>query len=160
MEWMFSMGRERLTELTPLQNTRHDSHCRTGTTCSNYKQNTHIWILWICHVSSIVCCIWDLFDLGICSRWNPAQSRYHILPKTVSPESVLCALQLSNVISRYWALAIPTWLVTLVWFIFISFMSINLMSTAPLDSYMCITGKTETKIYQRYLSYIMAKLKI
>lgn len=43
-------------------------------------------------------------------------------------------------ILRYWALAIPVWIMTLVWFIFISFMSINLMNTAPFDSFTCITG--------------------
>lgn len=41
---------------------------------------------------------------------------------------------------RYWALAIPVWLMTVVWFIFTSFMAINLMNTAPFDSYHCITG--------------------
>lgn len=45
----------------------------------------------------------------------------------------------------YWALAIPIWLMTLVWFIFISFMSINLMNTAPFDSFHCITGQLNIK---------------
>ncbi|ORY90359.1 PIG-P-domain-containing protein [Syncephalastrum racemosum] len=57
------------------------------------------------------------------------------------PDEILHSLGITYYPKRYWALAIPIWLVTLVWFIFISFMSINLMNTAPLDSYKCITDE-------------------
>ncbi|KAH8551498.1 PIG-P-domain-containing protein [Umbelopsis sp. PMI_123] len=57
------------------------------------------------------------------------------------PDEVLHSLGITYYPSRYWALAIPIWIVTLVWFIFISFMSINLMNTAPFDSFTCITDE-------------------
>ncbi|KAG1122229.1 hypothetical protein G6F42_011676 [Rhizopus arrhizus] len=43
--------------------------------------------------------------------------------------------------NRYWALAIPIWLMTFVWFIFISFMTINLMNTAPFNYLDCVTDE-------------------
>ncbi|CAO3675012.1 unnamed protein product [Umbelopsis ramanniana] len=57
------------------------------------------------------------------------------------PDEVLHSLGITYYPSRYWALAIPVWIMTLVWFIFISFMSINLMNTAPFDSFTCITDE-------------------
>ncbi|KAI8989442.1 PIG-P-domain-containing protein, partial [Pilobolus umbonatus] len=57
------------------------------------------------------------------------------------PDEILHSLGISYYPNRYWALAIPTWIMTLVWFIFISFMAINLMNTAPFDSYDCITDE-------------------
>jgi hypothetical protein len=44
---------------------------------------------------------------------------------------------------RYWALAIPVWIMTLVWFTFIYYMTVNLMNTPPFDSYDCITGNKD-----------------
>ncbi|KAI8575869.1 hypothetical protein K450DRAFT_259542 [Umbelopsis ramanniana AG] len=57
------------------------------------------------------------------------------------PDEVLHSLGITYYPSRYWALAIPVWIMTLVWFVFISFMSINLMNTAPFDSFTCITDE-------------------
>ncbi|KAJ2957508.1 hypothetical protein NQZ79_g6790 [Umbelopsis isabellina] len=57
------------------------------------------------------------------------------------PDEILHSLGITYYPSRYWALAVPVWIMTLVWFIFISFMSINLMNTAPFDSFTCITDE-------------------
>ncbi|CAO3624548.1 unnamed protein product [Cunninghamella echinulata] len=57
------------------------------------------------------------------------------------PDQVLHELGITYYPNRYWALAIPIWLMTLVWFIFFSFMIINLMNTPPFDSYDCITDE-------------------
>ncbi|KAI8370173.1 PIG-P-domain-containing protein [Choanephora cucurbitarum] len=56
------------------------------------------------------------------------------------PDGVLDQLGITYYPSRYWALAIPIWLMTFVWFIFLSFMAINLMNTPSFDSIYCITG--------------------
>ncbi|KAI7857385.1 PIG-P, partial [Circinella umbellata] len=57
------------------------------------------------------------------------------------PDEILHSLGITYYPKRYWALAIPVWLMTFVWFIFFSFMSINLMNTAPFDSYYCLTDE-------------------
>ncbi|KAI9250179.1 PIG-P-domain-containing protein [Phascolomyces articulosus] len=57
------------------------------------------------------------------------------------PDEILHSLGITYYPKRYWALAIPVWLMTLVWFVFFSFMSINLMNTAPFDSYYCLTDE-------------------
>ncbi|KAG0952669.1 hypothetical protein G6F57_003893 [Rhizopus arrhizus] len=57
------------------------------------------------------------------------------------PDPILHSLGITYYPDRYWALAIPVWLMTVVWFIFTSFMAINLMNTAPFDSYHCITDE-------------------
>ncbi|KAI8645176.1 PIG-P-domain-containing protein [Parasitella parasitica] len=56
------------------------------------------------------------------------------------PDEILHSLGITYYPNRYWALAIPIWLMTFVWFIFISFMTINLMNTAPFYYLYCITG--------------------
>lgn len=60
---------------------------------------------------------------------------------TYVPDEILHSLGITYYPNRYWALAIPIWLMTFVWFIFISFMTINLMNTAPFNYLDCITGK-------------------
>ncbi|KAI7866278.1 PIG-P-domain-containing protein [Spinellus fusiger] len=55
------------------------------------------------------------------------------------PDAVFHDLGITYYPHQYWALIIPIWLMTFVWFIFVAFMSYNLMNTPPLDSYMCIT---------------------
>ncbi|KAI9027610.1 PIG-P-domain-containing protein [Phycomyces nitens] len=55
------------------------------------------------------------------------------------PDRIFHKLGITYYPNQYWALAIPIWIMTFVWFIFVSFMSYNLMNTAPLDSYACIT---------------------
>ncbi|KAI9481493.1 MAG: PIG-P-domain-containing protein [Benjaminiella poitrasii] len=57
------------------------------------------------------------------------------------PDEILHRLGITYYPNRYWALAIPVWLMTFVWFIFFSFMAINLMNTAPFDSISCITDE-------------------
>ncbi|CEP10069.1 hypothetical protein [Parasitella parasitica] len=57
------------------------------------------------------------------------------------PDEILHSLGITYYPNRYWALAIPIWLMTFVWFIFISFMTINLMNTAPLYHIDCITDE-------------------
>ncbi|KAI8086416.1 PIG-P-domain-containing protein [Halteromyces radiatus] len=57
------------------------------------------------------------------------------------PDHILHDMGITYYPNRYWALAIPVWLMTLVWFIFISYMTINLMNTPPFDSYDCITDE-------------------
>lgn len=57
------------------------------------------------------------------------------------PDEILHSLGITYYPNRYWALAIPIWLMTVIWFIFFSFISINLMNTAPFNSYHCITGE-------------------
>ncbi|KAK4517799.1 uncharacterized protein ATC70_001144 [Mucor velutinosus] len=57
------------------------------------------------------------------------------------PDEILHSLGITYYPSRYWALAIPIWLMTFVWFIFISFMTINLMNTAPFNCLDCITDE-------------------
>ncbi|OAD01619.1 hypothetical protein MUCCIDRAFT_24305, partial [Mucor lusitanicus CBS 277.49] len=54
------------------------------------------------------------------------------------PDEILHSLGITYYPNRYWALAIPIWLMTFVWFIFISFMTINLMNTAPFNYLDCI----------------------
>ncbi|KAI7899846.1 PIG-P-domain-containing protein [Cokeromyces recurvatus] len=63
------------------------------------------------------------------------------------PDEILHRLGITYYPSRYWALAIPIWLMTFVWFIFISFMTVNLMNTAPFDSLYCITGKYDNAFF-------------
>ncbi|KAL9546342.1 hypothetical protein PS6_007719 [Mucor atramentarius] len=57
------------------------------------------------------------------------------------PDEILHSLGITYYPNRYWALAIPIWLMTFVWFIFISFMTINLMNTAPFNHLDCITDE-------------------
>lgn len=66
------------------------------------------------------------------------------------PDEILHSLGITYYPKRYWALAIPIWLMTLVWFIFISFMSINLMNTAPFDSFHCITDEHANVMTEDY----------
>ncbi|CAO3644630.1 unnamed protein product [Cunninghamella blakesleeana] len=72
------------------------------------------------------------------------------------PDQVLHELGITYYPNRYWALAIPIWLMTLVWFIFFSYMIINLMNTPPFDSFDCITGtyKIITSNYCLFKLYI------
>ncbi|RIB23789.1 hypothetical protein C2G38_2170310 [Gigaspora rosea] len=44
-----------------------------------------------------------------------------------------------EVLESYWALALPVWSFVLVLFIFVAFISINFLNTAPLDSFNTIT---------------------
>ncbi|KAI8087790.1 PIG-P-domain-containing protein [Gilbertella persicaria] len=57
------------------------------------------------------------------------------------PDQILHRLGITYYPSRYWALAIPIWLMTFVWFIFLSFMAVNLMNTPSFDSLYCITDE-------------------
>ncbi|KAI8367499.1 PIG-P-domain-containing protein [Radiomyces spectabilis] len=56
-------------------------------------------------------------------------------------DDILHGLGITYYPNRYWALAVPIWLMTVVWMIFFSFMAINLMNTAAFDSYACITDE-------------------
>lgn len=64
------------------------------------------------------------------------------------PDEILHSLGITYYPNRYWALAIPIWLMTFVWFVFISFMTINLMNTAPFNHLDCITGNAYTETFQ------------
>jgi hypothetical protein len=57
------------------------------------------------------------------------------------PDEILHSLGITYYPNRYWALAMPVWIMTFVWFVFISFMTINMMNTPSFDSYMALTGK-------------------
>ncbi|ORX54099.1 PIG-P-domain-containing protein [Hesseltinella vesiculosa] len=57
------------------------------------------------------------------------------------PDHILHGLGITYYPSRYWAMAIPTWVMTFVWFIFFYFMTYNLMNTPPFDSLDCITDE-------------------
>ncbi|KAL1920095.1 uncharacterized protein VTP21DRAFT_1241 [Calcarisporiella thermophila] len=57
------------------------------------------------------------------------------------PEKTLHSLGISYYPSKYWALALPVWTFGLIIFVFVSFMSINLMNTAPFDSFNTITDE-------------------
>ncbi|KAI9253187.1 PIG-P-domain-containing protein [Sporodiniella umbellata] len=57
------------------------------------------------------------------------------------PDSILRSLGITYYPHRYWALAVPVWLMTIVWFVFISNMTINLMNTTPFDSHYCVTDE-------------------
>ncbi|KAF0496463.1 PIG-P-domain-containing protein [Gigaspora margarita] len=55
------------------------------------------------------------------------------------PKEVLESLGITYYPDRYWALALPVWSFVLVLFIFVAFISINFLNTAPLDSFNTIT---------------------
>lgn len=57
------------------------------------------------------------------------------------PDEILHSLGITYYPNRYWALAIPIWLMTIVWFIFFAFISVNVMNTEPFYSYHCITDE-------------------
>ncbi|CAO3583126.1 unnamed protein product [Absidia cylindrospora] len=57
------------------------------------------------------------------------------------PDHILHGMGITYYPNRYWALAIPVWVMTLVWFTFIYYMTINLKNTPPFDSYDCITDE-------------------
>jgi hypothetical protein len=57
------------------------------------------------------------------------------------PDEILHSLGITYYPNRYWALAMPVWIMTFVWFVFISFMTINMMNTPSFDSYIALTGK-------------------
>ncbi|CAG8453414.1 21860_t:CDS:2 [Cetraspora pellucida] len=59
------------------------------------------------------------------------------------PKEVLESLGITYYPDRYWALALPVWSFVLVIFIFVAFISINFLNTAPLDSFNTITGSNE-----------------
>ncbi|KAG9307795.1 hypothetical protein G9A89_023360 [Geosiphon pyriformis] len=55
------------------------------------------------------------------------------------PDEALISLGITYYPSRYWALALPVWTFVLILFIYIAFISINFLNTAPLDSFNTIT---------------------
>ncbi|CAG8579712.1 15488_t:CDS:2, partial [Acaulospora morrowiae] len=55
------------------------------------------------------------------------------------PDEALISLGITYYPDRYWALALPVWSFVLVLFIFVAFISINFLNTAPLDSFNTIT---------------------
>ncbi|CAG8506076.1 23320_t:CDS:2, partial [Racocetra persica] len=55
------------------------------------------------------------------------------------PKEILESLGITYYPDRYWALALPVWSFVLVLFIFVAFISINFLNTAPLDSFNTIT---------------------
>ncbi|GAA5808267.1 hypothetical protein MFLAVUS_001655 [Mucor flavus] len=57
------------------------------------------------------------------------------------PDEILHRLGITYYPNRYWALAVPIWLMTIIWFIFFSFMSLSLLNTPPFTSYHCITDE-------------------
>ncbi|ORZ13081.1 PIG-P-domain-containing protein [Absidia repens] len=62
------------------------------------------------------------------------------------PDHILHGMGITYYPNRYWALAIPVWIMTLVWFTFIYYMTINLKNTPPFDSYDCITGNRDNTL--------------
>ncbi|KAI8068479.1 PIG-P-domain-containing protein, partial [Gongronella butleri] len=57
------------------------------------------------------------------------------------PDRILHDLGITYYPSRYWALAIPTWLMVLVWFIFFYYVTYNMMNTPPFDTLEAITDE-------------------
>ncbi|CAG8589437.1 5980_t:CDS:10 [Ambispora leptoticha] len=55
------------------------------------------------------------------------------------PDEALISLGITYYPSRYWALALPVWTFVLILFIYIAFVSINFLNTAPLDSFNTVT---------------------
>ncbi|CAG8489187.1 3404_t:CDS:2 [Paraglomus brasilianum] len=55
------------------------------------------------------------------------------------PDEALISLGISYFPNRYWAIAWPVWTFVLIAFIYAAFFSINLMNTAPIDSFNTIT---------------------
>ncbi|RKP39653.1 PIG-P [Dimargaris cristalligena] len=70
------------------------------------------------------------------------------------PDTILHSIGISYYPIRYWALAIPAWLVMFVAFIYLMFFAHNLVNTPPLNSYATLTDEHAlylTEISDRYL---------